>query len=104
MLYRRVRFCACSGIVSFPRMARWNTDQERRTVENGELRFNGQIKWSKGENTIQWSAPQKTPRQEGPICPSKRRSLGVGTQLRIKYADNRYYRLHRGRRDWNNSK
>src|SRR5271170_6245343 len=58
-LYRRGRFCACSGIVSFPRMARRNTDQERRTMKNGELRFDGQIKWCKGENTVQWSAPEK---------------------------------------------
>src|SRR5271156_5469707 len=28
-------------------------------MENGELRFDGQIKWCKGENTIQWSAPEK---------------------------------------------
>jgi hypothetical protein len=24
-------------------------------MENGELRFDGQIRWCKGENTIQWS-------------------------------------------------
>jgi hypothetical protein len=60
-LCRRVRFCACSGIVSFPRMARRNTDQERRTMKNGELRFDGQIRWCKGENTIQWSEPKEDP-------------------------------------------
>src|SRR5271155_5391254 len=78
MLYRRVRFCACSGIVSFPRMARWNTDQERRTVENGELRFNGQIKWSKGENTIQWSAPQKNPTPGRPNMSIQKAVFGSG--------------------------
>ena len=24
-------------------------------MENGDLRFNGQIKWCKGENTLEWS-------------------------------------------------
>ena len=38
-------------------LRRRNTDQERRTMEDGNLRFNGQIMWRKGENALQWSVP-----------------------------------------------
>ena len=77
-LYRRGRFCACSGIVSFPRMARRNTDQERRTMKNGELRFDGQIKWCKGENTIQWSEPEKTTTTGRPNMSTQKAVFGSG--------------------------
>jgi hypothetical protein len=87
-LYRRGRFCACSGIVSFPRMACRNTNQERRTMKNGELRFDGQIKWCKGENTIQWSAPEKTTTTGRPDMSTQKAVFGSGDSTTNKACRN----------------
>ena len=47
---------------SFAWLRRRNTNQERRKIEDGKLKFNGLIKWRKGSNTLEWSTREKDAR------------------------------------------
>jgi hypothetical protein len=47
-------------------------------MENGELRFDGQIKWYKGKNTLQWSMYNKNVKTGRPALSTYKVVFGNG--------------------------
>ena len=73
-------------------------------MENGQLRFDDQIKWYKGENTLQWSMFEMDITTGRPIIFIQRQFLVMETQLRMINAEKTYYFSHQRSKDGNNSK